>query len=170
MDRPFYDLPSLLISLKGRVMRLRFALFTITSYAVFIALVTMWHTHKANDAWRVILHLLTIGNLPLKYIVSSKRFHDLNLSGLCASPLLILTFIALYNNYVVRLPYIQSLQIPGFIIISGQVITYSLIAGLLVVIAILLTDLTLMFIAGTRGTNHYGDDPRQPTQSFSEVF
>ena len=169
MPKHTFEILAYFLSMKGRMTRAPYIGFTLLSYALFFACIEMWAAHTTEDAVRGGLYLLTLLIFPLKFIGTAKRFHDLNLSSLFGLPLLLAGAAGFYNAFV--MPGLNAALLPhapG----SGpyEVIGVSFTAGLMVVTLILLTDLALMIVPGTRGDNAYGPDMRGALQAMSEIF
>ncbi len=157
-------------SLYGRIPRLPFIPFTIASYIAFILLINAWSAQHAA-VMIYLLNTLVLSVFPLKFLVMSKRLHDVGLSAVFGFPLLIIMTMGLYANFGVGLLHAPAIGLLGFTLwIANRNVSIGSILGLTALAAIVLSDLALMAWPGNRNANRYGAPAKRRDSAVAEHF
>ncbi len=168
MDRPVVSVLAFLFSPKGRMARLPHLAFVIVSYGVFISLTWVLIGHAGIQ--RTILIVAIIALFAIKFIMLSRRFHDIRLPALVGAPTLMLLSSIIYNNTAVKYLHMPSNYIPGNVSLFGHMVDLTTATVATLFLLMILTDVALIFIPGTKGANRYGDDGRTPTGAVADIF
>ena len=157
-----------LLSPRGRIARTPYLGVIVVLYVAFVTLVQFWST--SSGMVRPALSVMLMAVFPLKFIASAKRLHDINLPALAAAPALLLMAWAVYNNVAVQILHWSPFVLPGFLTVASRPFSYNMVALVVLLVLIVITDLILIFVPGIRGANRYGDDGRTPTAAVAELF
>ena len=168
MDTPARRILTFLFSLKGRIARLPFLATIVVTYGAIIALAQM--LAKSAGVLHLTLSALVLAVFAAKFIFTTKRLHDIGLPALLASPIIVVTCLGLYNNFVVPALHVPRFVLRGNTMIGHLQVSYFVVEMVVLLGAILLSDTALLFIPGNRGNNRYGNDLRRLEHTFTDVF
>lgn len=168
MNISFNQVLRFLMSPKGRMARLPFLSCLVVSYVCFVGLIHFWST--STGVPRTLLNLAVLCLLALKFVITARRWHDVGMPALMAAPLLIVVGLGAYNNYAVPNLHAPMLAAYGSVSLFHKQFTYLMLFGITVLVAILLSDIALIFIPGNRGNNRYGNDLRRLEHTFTDIF
>lgn len=156
--------------LNGRGRRRLFAAGALLSDVAFVALVvgegrqTVW-------SWQYyVFHVLALLVFPLKFWLAGRRLHDMNRSMLLALPYALIFAFAIYNQYLNRLLGAPPVYLPvGHMTIFGQRLEVIEVLVLCILVFVVVSDLGLSLLPGTRGLNRFGPDPRRANLADSHA-
>jgi uncharacterized membrane protein YhaH (DUF805 family) len=152
--------------LNSRGRRLPFVIGTALSYGVFIGLVTYLLRQDAPIALFLTIRFLGLMILPLQFGLAARRLHDCNQSMIWASPLPFFFLIGMYNNFVTRTLHAPALTLTPVLVHFLPTLPYiGTVLILVVLLYVVLMDLALAIIPGTKGPNRFGPDPRRPMKA-----
>jgi len=152
----------------GRMPRLPFVAVTAATYILFVVLVMSWAKMPASGRLLMDLPLFLI--FLVKFIAAAKRLHDIRLSAVWAAPALVIMIWGMYNNYAVPLLHAPFLSIPGFFWIGTTIVGYNTVAAVVLLLALVLTDVCLFFVPGNKGQNRYGPGLHMRDDVITDVF
>ena len=149
--------------------RLPFLFVTIGIYIAFVVLVNYWDAPGRPLVQKWALNLLIVATLPLKFIALGRRLHDIQLSSFFGTPVLLLMATAVYNNYAVNFFGAPNLvnRLNAYFPHSPSVVV---IAGVCLIGIIVLTDLALFVMPGSKAGNIYGPPPEAPASDVAKHF
>ncbi len=168
MDNPTITILSFLFSPKGRMARLPFLAVVVVVYGAFIGLVNVWNSN--SGVLRVVLNVVILALFAVKFIMTARRLHDIRLPAFLGAPNLILIAWAGYNNFAVSYLHAPAFSLPGYLLLGHQALGYNAVTLGILMAILVLTDLVLIFIPGTKGSNRYGGDGRTPTGAVADLF
>ena len=168
MNISFSRVLRFLLSPKDRMARLPFLSCVVVSYISFVILIHFWSISTSLP--RTLLNLAVLSLLALKFIVTARRWHDIGMPALMAAPLLTVLGLGAYNNYAVPYLHAPMLGDYGKVFLFHWQLTYLMLFGIIILIAILVSDIALLFIPGNTGNNRYGNDLRRLEHTFTDVF